>query len=53
VTEPEEQETPQEMCARLGFELDETSGSTIIFAGRRLAEKLQAQAGTVKKPRDE
>ena len=51
--EDEKQETFDEMCARLGFTLDTRSGSTVIFAGKRLAAKLQAQAGTVKKPEDE
>jgi hypothetical protein len=27
-----------------------TPGYTIIFAGKRLAERMQAQVGTVKKP---
>lgn len=45
MTGPEKAETFEEMCARLGFELDtETSGSEVIFAGKRLAEKLQAQS---------
>lgn len=42
-------ETFEEKCARLGVEIDDSSGSEVIFASRQFADRLREQSnGTVK-----
>jgi hypothetical protein len=52
VTESEQEESFEEMCTRLGFAHDTSSGSTVIFAGKRLAEKMQGMSAAAKTPVD-
>lgn len=40
---------PDDDLTALGFEHDNSSGSTVIFSGKQFASKMQARAGRVRR----